>query len=94
MADRLCGLLELKDTLGRRQQSSCLKALRKLEQQGHFKLPEGRCKRSAPSPRRLGAPVPPPVGVPAEAGSVRRLELVLVASAEPMAVWSAKLGTV
>ncbi|MBT3291074.1 MAG: hypothetical protein HN380_27255, partial [Victivallales bacterium] len=36
VADRLCDLLELEDLLGRRQQSSCLKALRKLEQQGHF----------------------------------------------------------
>jgi len=88
LADQLCDLLELKDLLGRRQQSGCLKALRKLEQQGHFSLPEGRCRRSAPSPRRLGAAVPGAVGVPAEAGSVRRLELVLVAGAESMAVWN------
>ncbi len=88
VADRLCDLLELEDLLGRRQQSSCLKALRKLEQQGHFNLPQGGGKRSAPSPRRLGAAVPAPVGVPAEAGSVRGLELVLVAGAESMAVWN------
>jgi len=88
LADRLCEHFGLVDVRGRKQRSGCLKALRKLEQQGHFTLPQGRGKRRVPSPRRLGTAVPEPVGVPADVGSVTGLRLVRVEDTELIKRWN------
>jgi len=88
LADRVCGLLGFRDPAGRLQRSCCIKALRKLEQQGHLRLPPGHGTHSSPRPRRLGAPVPEPVGVPHDAGLVRGLKLVLVDDEELLKTWN------
>jgi len=88
LADLLCEHLRLVDVRGRKQRSGCLKALRKLEQQGHVKLPPPRKKRTVPSPRRLDAAVPEPTGVPSDVGSVSGLRLVQVEDAELIKAWN------
>lgn len=88
LADALCSELGFVDVRGHKQRSGCLKALRKLERQGHVKLPPRRRKRTVPSPRRLDAAVPEPVGVPAELGSIAGLSLVLVEAGEQLKVWN------
>jgi len=88
LADLLCEQFGFVDVRGQKQRSGCVKALRKLEQQGHVKLP-GRCrKRTVPSPRRLGVAMPEAVGVPSEVGSVSGLQLVRVQDAELIKVWN------
>lgn len=58
---------------------SCLKALRDLEGEGHFRLPPRQLEIvSHWRVRRLPGPVPEPEGVPEVAGEVRGLRLVLV----------------
>ena len=58
---------------------SCLKALRDLEGEGHFRLPPRQLDIvSHWRARRLPKPVPKPKGVPEAAGDVRGLRLVLV----------------
>jgi len=88
LADLVCDGFGLVDVRGRRQRAGCVKALRKLEQQGHVQLPPRRRKRTVPSPRRLEAAVPEPEGVPAEVGSIAGLKLVLVQDGELIKVWN------
>ena len=88
LADRLCEHFAFFDARERKQRSSCVKALRQLEQQGHITLPERRRKKTAPHPRRLGTAVPEPTAVPAEAGSVAGLRLVLVEDVESIRIWN------
>ena len=88
LADLVCERLVFVDVRGRKQRSSCVKALRKLEQQGHFRLPQRQRKRTVPSPRRLDAAVPVPVGVLSEVGSLTGLRLVHVEDAELIKVWN------
>lgn len=88
LADLLCEHLDLVDVRGRRQRSGCLKALRKLEQQGHLKLPQRQGRRTVPSPRRLESAVPAPVEVPVQVGSVRGLRLVPVDDERLMRTWN------
>ena len=58
---------------------SCLKALRDLEREGHFKLPPRKLNIvSHWRSRRLSKPVPEPKDVPEEVGQVRDLRVVLV----------------
>jgi hypothetical protein len=88
LADQICEHFGLVDVRGRKQRSGCLKALRKLEQQGHFALPPRRGKRRVPRPRRLGTAVPEPVGVPADVGSVTGLRLVRVEDTALIKLWN------
>lgn len=88
LADRLCNELGFVDRRGRPQRSGCLKALRVLEQRGHFVLPAPRTKPGRARPRRLDAGVPVPQNVPSRAGQVRGLQLVLVETEEQMRVWN------
>ncbi len=88
LADLVCDLFGLVDVRGRRQRAGCVKALRRLEQQGHVTLPPRCRKRTVPSPRRLEAAVPEPAGVPAEVGGIAGLELVLVQDGELIKVWN------
>jgi len=88
LADRLCAALELIDPRGRRRRAGCLKALRTLEAKGCFKLPPPRTKTALGRPRRLGSGVPPAEGVPATAGEVRSLRLVLVQTEEERRIWN------
>lgn len=80
------------DARGRAQTAGCVKALRELEQAGHFALPaagpRGRRPGQLGAARRLHAPVPEPHDIPAAAGDVRGLSLVKVQSLEQLRLWN------
>lgn len=88
LAMRVCEQFGFHDPGGQRQRSGCLKALRELEAAGHFVLPAGRPRPGTRSPQRLLEPVPVPVGVPAQAGEVCGLELVIVNTTEQISIWN------
>jgi len=88
LADFLCAELGFHDVRGHAQRHGCLKALRELEAAGHFTLPEAQGKPGPSMPKRLPEAVPDPAGVPAQAGEVRRLALLLVDSEERMRIWN------
>ena len=90
LARAACGHFGFVDVRGHAQSAGCLKALRELEQAGHFELPgvvpSGRGKGK--TARRLDAPVPAPEDVPAQAGEVRALALIKVDSLDQMRLWN------
>ena len=86
LATRVCEAFAFYDPGGQAQRSGCLKALRELEAAGHFSLPASARRCGARSPRRLAQPVALPVEVPAQAGEVRGLELIMVDSTDPEVV--------
>jgi len=79
LAASLCRRFGFRDPRGEPQVSSCLKALRVLEGEGHFRLPPRQLDIvSHWRPRRLAGPVPEPEDVPEAVGDVRGLRLLLV----------------
>ena len=79
LADKLCSHFNFFDPSGNKQRSSCMKALRKLEKAGHFTLPSSAMKKMSPKkPQRPKRPVPEPKNVPASAGGIDRLQLIIV----------------
>ncbi len=79
LAASLCRQFRFRDARGQPQVFSCLKALRDLEGEGHFRLPPRQLEIvSHWRARRLAGPVPEPEGVPESAGDVRGLRVVLV----------------
>ena len=89
-ADTICQHFGLHDARGQVQRSGCIKALRELERCGHFVLPAASPMgaKGAKSPRRLGAPVAEPDGVPEQADAVRGLGLIKVDTLELMRIWN------
>ncbi len=88
LATRVCKQFAFYGARGQAQVSSCLKALRQLEQTGHFILPGVEQKRAKKSPRRLQEPVSLPVDVPPEVGDVQDLRLVMVQTDEEKRIWN------
>ena len=89
LADAVCQHFGFYDTRGLRQRSGCVKALRELEAAGQFVLPAMRSKNGGRhSPRRADEAIAAPRDVPAEAGDVRGLSLVLVNTTDEMRVWN------
>lgn len=88
LADQLCEHLGFFDPRGDKQRAGCLKALRELEQEGRFVLPQSSSKPGKRSPRRLAQPVPAPQGVPAKAGQIRELRLIVVEGEDDMRTWN------
>ncbi len=88
VAELVCEQFGFYDPRGHAQHGGCLKALRELERAGHFTLPGINRETSPNSPRRLVEPVAPPADVPAEAGDVQGLRLLLVSTEEQMRVWN------
>jgi hypothetical protein len=88
LAEVVCEHFGFYDARGHIQRGGCVKALRELEAAGHFVLPVARCRPGSRSPRRLGEPVPAPRDVPAQAGDVWGLNLVVVRSEEHMRIWN------
>lgn len=89
LANQVCELFGFLDAQGKKQLGTCLKALRDLEKAGHFVLPPsvtGESKRL--SPRRLAEPVPSAVDVPAAAGDIKGLGLVLVTTEQQLRTWN------
>jgi len=89
LAEEVCEQFGFFDPCGGLQRSTCLKALRELEVEGHITLPAVRGgARKAPSPLRLSEAVAPARGVPREAGDVRGLELILVETVGQRRIWN------
>lgn len=88
LADKLCEHFNFFDPRGNRQRSGCLKALRKLEQTGHFKLPAPMRTSKPKNPRHLAEPVPEPEMVPADAGDLSGLRLIIVKTEQEMRTWN------
>jgi hypothetical protein len=77
------------DVRGRAQIAGCIKAMRELEKAGHYVLPAPLKRGSSVKfARRLEAPVPEPVAVPARAEDVRGLTLIKVDALDLMRVWN------
>ena len=89
LADLICDQFNFFNPCGEKQRSGCLKALRKLEQDGFFVLPVP-CKTGSAkkNPRRLEKPVPEPQGVPDEVGKICNLKLVSVNTEKYMRIWN------
>ena len=76
MAREVCEVFGFVDVLGELRVSSCLTALRELEDAGRIRLPPpGRGVGVARSPRVLDGPVAPATGVPEWAGEIVGLHL-------------------
>ena len=88
LADFLCRHFGFADVGGREQRDGCVKALRELEAAGHFALPAPRASNGPKTPKRLPAAVTEPTGVPAQAGAVCGLDLLLVDTEESMRIWN------
>jgi hypothetical protein len=88
LADFLCEECGFQDARGQAQLDGCLKALRELEAAGHFTLPAAQAKTGPNTPKRLPEAVADPTGVPAQAGDVRGLALILVNCEEHMRIWN------
>jgi hypothetical protein len=88
LAEEVCEHFGFQDARGQKQLSGCLKALRRLEDAGHFVLPAARTKPGSGSPRRLSEPVPLPLDVPDRVDDLGELKLVLVNSQEHMLIWN------
>lgn len=88
LADRLCDAYGFVDAMGRRRRSGCLKALRRLEAKGCFRLPSPRTTTRHGRPRRLGRDVPEAAGVPRAAGEIGGLTVVLVQTEEHLRTWN------
>ena len=88
LAVRVCEHFGFYDPSGQEQRGGCQKALRELESDGHFILPEPRTSPGKRSPRRLLHPVALPVDAPSQVGEIRGLELVLVSTLDQMRIWN------
>ena len=88
LADQVCKHYGFFDARGTPQRSTCLKALRELARHDHFVLPVSLIEHGQRSPRRLGEPIAAVEGVPAEAGDVRGLRLIVVETVEQMRIWN------
>ena len=90
LSEKVCEHFDFVDTRGYRQKSSCLVALGELEAVGHFILPEPTKMTGGKkfSLHRLSEPVPEPVDVPAKAGDVKGLNLVIVDTDEQKRTWN------
>ena len=88
LAEFLCEEFLFHDARGQAQIVGCVKALRELEAAGHFALPEAQGMPGPSLPKRLSEAVADLVGVPAQAGEVRGLALILVGSEAQMRIWN------
>lgn len=88
LAEVVCEEFGFQDPAGRNQIGGCLKALRQLEAKGWFQLPAPEIQKANPTPRRLPHDVEQPTAVPAGAGDVTGLELILVQDHHQMRIWN------
>ena len=89
LAKDICRRLDLRDGKGDWQMATTAKALRELEAQGLWKLPEPLSSGERTwNPTRLNRPVPRPRDVPQEVQEVRGLCLVEVTDGERLQIWN------
>ncbi len=89
LADQICNLFGFFNPQGEKQHSGCMKALRGLEKEGWFVLPESHYVRGKVSPRLPKEPVPDAKGIPDEVRKIDELKLVLIETKEQMQIWNA-----
>jgi hypothetical protein len=92
LSQKVCEHFNFVDARGHQQKSSCVIALCELAAAGNFILPplaDGKGnKGKGYSLHRLSKPVPEPVDVPAKAGDVQGLKLVIVETDEQKRTWN------
>ena len=89
LAKDLCRRLNLRDAKGDWQMATTSKALRDLQEQGLWHLPEPRSVGPRGwNPTRLNRPVPPPTALPEVLAEVRGLRLVEVTDDEHLRIWN------
>jgi hypothetical protein len=88
IAGLVCDRFNFFDPRGNQQLSGYSKALRKLELEGHFVLPKPSKSIKKWTPRRLGKPVPDPIGMPEDFSQIHDLKLILVNTEEQMRIWN------
>lgn len=90
LAKALCEHFSFYDPNGNHQVAGCLKALRELERDGWFILPESQTAGTGKQvgQRRLNEPVPPPLALPEDAGKIQQLELIQVETDQQMRLWN------
>ena len=94
LAKSICKAFGFRDHQGNPQYGGCLKALRKLEEQGHFTLPSPLRNPSSPKkPRRLSEPLPGIKDLPGKVDQLRGLRLVLVSDEQQMRIWNEMMET-
>ncbi len=85
----VCEHFDFFDVRRKMQIGGCLKALRTLEDGGHYVLPKSRSIiRSSRRPRRLNSPVEEAKDLPDSVGEIAELSLVRVTSTEQMEIWN------
>lgn len=84
----LCEHFKFFDFFGKAQKAGCLKALRKLETDGHFILPKAFWIPGQRTQKRLGTAVAPPKDLPKAIHDIEQLELILVETEEHMRIWN------
>ena len=89
-ANELCEHFNFFDPVGNKQTAGCLKALRKLEQQGCFVLAESQSRKVGQSVglKRLDEPVPLPSSLPKDAGKIKQLKLLQVSTEQQIRLWN------
>lgn len=89
LAKRICQRLGFIDGKGDLQMATASKALRELEDEGLWTLPESRSsKPRAWNPTRLNQPVAAPENVPAVLEEMRGLRLLEVSDQEHLRIWN------
>lgn len=91
LARDLCRRLELRDPKGDWQVATTAQALRDLEAQGQWTLPQPRVRRTrtwATAPKRLRQPVAAAMRVPAQLEQITGLRLVEVNDAPHLLIWN------
>lgn len=87
LAEVVCEHFGFHDPRGKKQVSGGLKVLHRLEEAGHFILPEPNNTSGPGSPRRLAEPVALPLDVPDRVDDLSGFKLILVTSQEHMRIW-------
>jgi len=89
LAKDLCQRLDLRDPKGDWRVGTTVKALRDLEEQGWWTLPEPLVRSTGQGlPTRLGKRVPSPIDLPKDLAQIRGLRLVEVTTSEQSAIWN------
>jgi len=89
LVQEVCQRLNFRDPKGDWRVGTTMKALRDLESQGWWTLPQATQRSSGKwNPTRLHTPVPAAVGVPGQAEDVRGLRLMEVTSEEESQIWN------
>jgi hypothetical protein len=90
LAQALCEHFNFYDLKGNHQVAGCLKALRELERDGWFILPDTQSTATGKpvGQRRLNEPVPLPCSLPEDAGKLQQFELILVRTEQQMRLWN------